>query len=102
MVAVRRGRDWLVGQHGSDEDAPLRDARMRDSGGIAVVVTALLAGLFMGSATADRYMPRHDGSTGYLAYVAHYVRQPDGTCAAYVLGNRCVSSAAEVRAVEPG
>jgi galactan 5-O-arabinofuranosyltransferase len=41
---------------------------------------ALLLALSMGSATADRYLPRNDGSVGLLAYVAQHVRQPDGTC----------------------
>jgi hypothetical protein len=44
---------------------------------------ALLLGLSMGSAVADRYQPRNDGSVGQLAYVAQMVRQPDGTCPDY-------------------
>jgi galactan 5-O-arabinofuranosyltransferase len=44
------------------------------------MAAALLLALFMGSATADRYLPRNDGSVGLLAYVAQHVRQPDGTC----------------------
>jgi galactan 5-O-arabinofuranosyltransferase len=61
-----------------------------------VIAAALLAGLFTGTATADRYMPRNDGSVGYLAYVAHHVRQPDGSCAAYVPVSECLSSPREV------
>ncbi|MGQ0574691.1 MAG: hypothetical protein ACT4RN_10885 [Pseudonocardia sp.] len=49
-------------------------------GGLAA---ALLLGLFAGSATADRYMPRNDGSAGQLAYVAQFVRQPDGRCSVH-------------------
>jgi galactan 5-O-arabinofuranosyltransferase len=37
----------------------------------------------MGSAAADRYLPRNDGSAGLLTYVAQHVRQPDGTCPEY-------------------
>ncbi len=47
---------------------------------IGALCAALLLGLSMGSATADRYLPRNDGSVGLLAYVAQQVRQPDGTC----------------------
>jgi hypothetical protein len=47
---------------------------------IGVLCAALLLALSMGSATADQYMPRNDGSVGLLAYVAQQVRQPDGTC----------------------
>jgi hypothetical protein len=47
---------------------------------IGALCAALLLALFMGSATADRYLPRNDGSVGLLAYVAQNVREPDGTC----------------------
>jgi hypothetical protein len=50
---------------------------------VGALCAALLLALFMGSATADRYLPRNDGSVGLLAYVAQNVRQPDGTCPAY-------------------
>jgi hypothetical protein len=50
---------------------------------IGALCAALLLALSMGSATADRYLPRNDGSVGLLAYVAQHVRQPDGTCPAY-------------------
>jgi hypothetical protein len=47
---------------------------------IGALSAALLLALSMGSATADRYLPRNDGSVGLLAYVAQNVRQPDGRC----------------------
>jgi hypothetical protein len=47
---------------------------------IGALCAALLLALSMGSATADRYLPRNDGSVGLLAYVAQQVRQPDGRC----------------------
>jgi galactan 5-O-arabinofuranosyltransferase len=50
---------------------------------IGALSAALLLALSMGSATADRYLPRNDGSVGLLAYVAQHVRQPDGTCPSY-------------------
>jgi galactan 5-O-arabinofuranosyltransferase len=50
---------------------------------IGALCAALLLTLSMGSATADRYLPRNDGSVGLLAHVAQNVRQPDGTCPAY-------------------
>jgi hypothetical protein len=50
---------------------------------VGALSAALLLALSMGSATADRYLPRNDGSVGLLAYVAQHVRQPDGTCPSY-------------------
>jgi hypothetical protein len=50
---------------------------------IGALCAALLLALSMGSATADRYLPRNDGSVGLLAYVAQQVRQPDGACPVY-------------------
>ncbi|TWF77379.1 galactan 5-O-arabinofuranosyltransferase [Pseudonocardia hierapolitana] len=50
---------------------------------IGALCAALLLALSMGSATADRYLPRNDGSVGLLAYVAQNVRQPDGRCPQY-------------------
>lgn len=50
---------------------------------IGALSAALLLALSMGSATADRYLPRNDGSVGLLAYVAQNVREPDGTCPQY-------------------
>jgi hypothetical protein len=47
---------------------------------IGALCAALLLALSVGSATADRYLPRNDGSVGLLAYVAQHVRQPDGRC----------------------
>jgi galactan 5-O-arabinofuranosyltransferase len=50
---------------------------------VGALCAALLLALSMGSATADRYLPRNDGSVGLLAYVAQHVRQPDGRCPGY-------------------
>jgi galactan 5-O-arabinofuranosyltransferase len=50
---------------------------------LGALSAALLLALSMGSATADRYLPRDDGSPGLLAYVAQMVRQPDGRCSDY-------------------
>jgi galactan 5-O-arabinofuranosyltransferase len=50
----------------------------------------------MGSSLADRYLPRDDGSTALLAYVAQLVRQPDGTCPDFGAG--CAADAAELLA----
>ncbi|GAA5126991.1 hypothetical protein [Pseudonocardia adelaidensis] len=50
---------------------------------VGALCAALLLALSMGSATADRYLPRNDGSVGLLAYVAQHVREPDGTCPEY-------------------
>jgi galactan 5-O-arabinofuranosyltransferase len=47
---------------------------------IGALSAAVLLALSMGSATADRYLPRDDKSVGLLAYVAQNVREPDGTC----------------------
>lgn len=62
-------------------------------GGLAA---ALLLALSMGSSLADRYLPRDDGSTALLAYVAQLVRQPDGTCPDFGAG--CADDAAELLA----
>ena len=62
-------------------------------GGLAA---ALLLALSMGSSLADRYLPRDDGSTALLAYVAQLVRQPDGTCPDFGAG--CAADAAELLA----
>jgi galactan 5-O-arabinofuranosyltransferase len=56
---------------------------------IGALCAALLLGLSMGSATADRYLPRNDGSVGLLAYVAQNVRQPDGRCPEFSGPNGC-------------
>lgn len=68
---------------------------------VGVLASALLAGLFMGSATADRYLPRPDRSTGLLAFVAQNVRQTDGQCPAYTRPDRCQASAAQVDRLVP-
>jgi hypothetical protein len=56
---------------------------------IGALCAALLLALSMGSATADRYLPRHDKSVGLLAYVAQNVRQPDGRCPLYSRATGC-------------
>jgi hypothetical protein len=72
----RRARDaWRARAVAGNGHAPRAVAPV-----LGVLAAALLLALFMGSATADRYLPRNDGSVGLLAYVAQHVRQPDGTC----------------------
>jgi galactan 5-O-arabinofuranosyltransferase len=56
---------------------------------IGALCAALLLALSMASATADRYLPRNDGSVGLLAYVAQNVRQPDGQCPRFSGPNGC-------------
>lgn len=63
---------------------------------LGVLAAALLLALSMGSSLADRYLPRDDGSTALLAYVAQLVRQPDGTCPAY--GPGCAATPGELLA----
>lgn len=63
---------------------------------LGVLAAALLLALSMGSSLADRYLPRDDGSTALLAYVAQLVRQPDGTCPDY--GSGCAPDPAELLA----
>jgi hypothetical protein len=58
---------------------------------VGALAAALLLALSTGSATADRYLPRNDGSVGLLAYVAQQVRQPDGRCPAYSGPGGCAS-----------
>jgi galactan 5-O-arabinofuranosyltransferase len=96
MVSVRRVFIWLARLQTSTAIGALPTSRVSAAAGVAVVASALLAGLSMGASTADRYMPRNDGSTGYLAFVAHHVRQPDGSCAAYVPASQCLSTPQEV------
>jgi galactan 5-O-arabinofuranosyltransferase len=97
MLLVRRGvaalREWTPNQAALPAPAWERRHLPRV---VALLSAALLAGLFMGSATADRYMPRNDGSAGYLAFVAHHVRQEDGRCSPYVRPTECMQSALEV------
>lgn len=66
---------------------------------VALLAAALLAGLFMGSATADRYMPRNDRSAGYLAFASHHVRQVDGRCGAYVDPLECADRVQDIEGV---
>lgn len=99
VLAVMLG--WRrVGALFRDRRGGADGATTRPTGAPAVVVallaSALLAGLFMGSATADRYLPRPDGSAGLLAFVAQNVRQDDGQCPAYTRPDRCFASAAQV------
>lgn len=58
---------------------------------IGGLCAALLLGLFAGSATADRYMPRNDDTAGQLAYVAQLLRQPNGRCSTWTSApDRCL------------
>jgi hypothetical protein len=59
-----------------------------------VLAATLMFGLFAGSATADRYMPRDDG-LGIFSYRAQLVRQPDGNCPVHSHGE-CFGTPAEV------
>jgi len=52
-------------------------------------------GLFAGSATADKYMPRNDGGPGKLAYISQLVRQTDGTCPAHSRTRGCADTPAD-------
>ena len=61
---------------------------------LGVLAAALLLALSMGSSLADRYLPRDDGSTALLSYVAQLVRQPDGTCPDF--GADCAADPAEL------
>ena len=96
MLSIRGVFAWLARVQTASGYGGLATSRPSASAGIAVVAAALLAGLFTGTATADRYMPRNDGSVGYLAYVAHHVRQLDGSCAAYAPVSECLSGPREV------
>ena len=80
----------------SSQTAALAFLRIRWAGGrrpasavTGMLVAALALALFAGSATADRYMPRNDGSLGQLAYVSQFLRQPDGQCPAHTRVSGC-------------
>ena len=62
---------------------------------LGTLAAVLTLGLFAGSATADRYMPRNDGGPGKLAHVAQLVRQPDGSCPAHVGPDGCAETTDE-------
>jgi hypothetical protein len=83
FAALHGGRRVLDAWHArvtaDDGDRP----RPAAAATIGALCAGLLLALSMGSATADRYLPRNDGSVGLLAYVAQHVRQPDGTCPDY-------------------
>lgn len=99
MISVRGALVWfgrLSASSGPGTRGAPPVARTPTSAGIAVIAAALLAGLFMGSATADRYMPRDDGSAGYLAFVSHHVRQLNGTCGAWVPAEQCRPNARDL------
>jgi galactan 5-O-arabinofuranosyltransferase len=75
----RRARQVWGARTAEDDSSAARQAMPM----IGALSAALLLALSMGSATADRYLPRNDRSVGLLAYVAQHVRQPDGTCPDY-------------------
>lgn len=56
---------------------------------VAVLGAAALLFASAGSATADRYMPRNDDSTGYLAWVAHTTRTLTGDCPSRAPAGEC-------------
>jgi galactan 5-O-arabinofuranosyltransferase len=89
VVAVRYGlrwaRDRLAVPDRRDNGRPTEVAAAVAGvpARVGLLCAALLLALSMGSAIADRYLPRNDGSVGLLAYVAQMVRQPDGRCPDY-------------------
>jgi galactan 5-O-arabinofuranosyltransferase len=56
---------------------------------VAVLGAAALLFASAGSAAADRYMPRNDDSTGYLAWVAHTTRTQTGDCPSRAPAGEC-------------
>jgi hypothetical protein len=92
VFAVRYGAGWARGRL-ADPDRWRISPVAATVGGLCA---ALLLGLSQGSAVADRYQPRDDGSVGLLAYVAQMVRQPDGTCPDY--GPNCAATTDELAA----
>lgn len=99
FAAVQRLRPWWRGMREMSGHRDAEEARSATGAGSAlpaVVVAVLALGLFAGSATADRFMPRADGSSvGFLAYTAQLVRQPDGRCPEHA-GRDCADSSTEL------
>lgn len=58
----------------------------------ALVVLLLVAGM-AGSALTDQYLPERPqlGTSGALAWYAHQLRKPDGSCPTFANGGRCTS-----------
>ncbi len=106
FLVTRRSSAYLSRWRGTDTFASSARSSLGTAGAptrqsasaatVAVLASMLVAGLFMGSATADRYMPRNDGSLGYLAFMSHYVRQEDGQCAANLRPAGCLLTAVQV------
>lgn len=90
---LRRAAGPLAALTGRDDERAVRPARVAVT--IGAICAALLFGMSAGSATADRFMPRNDGSAGLLTYVAHNVRQLDGTCPQHSTG-ACADSVTEL------
>lgn len=84
MLVAARGRELYRRWRPEDLRGPTRPSAV-----VALLASCLLVGLFMGSATADRFQPRPDNSAGFLAYVAQHVRQPDGRCPRYAPPGQC-------------
>jgi len=80
VLAVRHGLARLPRPVVAPPSAPPPAGSPSTPVTLGVLAAALLLALSMGSSLADRYLPRDDGSTALLAYVAQLVRQPDGTC----------------------
>jgi hypothetical protein len=88
LLGQRVKAAWWLATPGTGNGQPLPTAW---NAGIAAALCALLL-LFasIGSAISDRYMPREDNSIGRLAWVSHFMLQPDGDCSVYVPHDRCV------------
>ncbi|TQM16264.1 galactan 5-O-arabinofuranosyltransferase [Pseudonocardia kunmingensis] len=84
LYGGRRVQEVWHARFGSGDRVPARPVVT-----VGALCAALLLALSMGSATADRYLPRDDGSVGLLAHVAQHVRQPDGTCPDYSVADGC-------------
>ena len=86
LLPVPRSTGAAFGRPGSPRGA---------TAALGTLAAVLTVGLFAGSATADRYMPRNDGGAGQLAHVAQLVRQPDGSCPAHAGTDGCVGTGHE-------
>lgn len=90
-----RALPGVAGSPVASDEPPRRSRGVPRFGLVGALAAVLLLGLFAGSATADRYLPRNDGSTGMFAYVAHFVRLPDGRCPGRSPSDECPSTAVD-------
>lgn len=77
--------------------------RQREAGNrhLGLLCALLLFVAFAGSAVADSYMPSNDDSRGYLAYISHMIRQPDGSCPVFSTPDRCADTVHELQERHP-